>query len=32
MKIHKAAISKLFTGNNAILDVEEIYNFALQLQ
>jgi hypothetical protein len=32
MKIHKAAIAKLFTGNNAVLDIEDIYNLALQLQ
>ena len=32
MKIHKAAIAKLFEANNAVLDVEEIYNLALQLQ
>ena len=32
MKIHKAAIAKLFAANNAVLDVEEIYNLALQLQ
>ncbi len=32
MKVHKAAIAKLFVANNAVLDVEEIYNLALQLQ
>jgi hypothetical protein len=32
MKIHKAAIGKLFAANNAVLDVEEIYTLALQLQ
>ena len=32
MKIHKAAISRLFLVNNAIFDVEEVYNLALQLQ
>ena len=32
MKIHKAAITKLFTTNNAVLDVEEIYSLALQIQ
>jgi hypothetical protein len=32
MKIHKAAIAKLFGANNALLDVEETYNLALQLQ
>jgi hypothetical protein len=32
MKVHKAAINKLFESNNAVLDVEEIYKLALQLQ
>jgi hypothetical protein len=32
MKIHKAAITQLFMMNNALLDVEEVYNLALQLQ
>jgi hypothetical protein len=32
MKVHKSAIAKLFTANNLVLDVEEIYNLALQLQ
>ena len=32
MKIHKAAVAKLFATNNAVLDVEEIYDLALQLQ
>jgi hypothetical protein len=32
MKIHKAAVARLFTVNNAVLDVEEIYSLALQLQ
>lgn len=32
MKIHKAAISRLFLVNNALFDVEEVYNLALQLQ
>ena len=32
MKIHKAAIARLFAVNNAVLDVEEIYTLALQLQ
>jgi methylenetetrahydrofolate/methylenetetrahydromethanopterin dehydrogenase (NADP+) len=32
MKVHKAAIAKLFEANNAVLDVEEVYNLALQLQ
>jgi hypothetical protein len=31
MKVHKAAINKLFETNNAVLDVEEVYNLALQL-
>jgi hypothetical protein len=31
MKVHRAAINKLFESNNAVLDVEEIYNLALQL-
>ena len=31
MKIHKAAIDKLFETNNAVLDIEEVYNLALQL-
>ncbi len=31
MKIHRAAIHKLFEANNAVLDVEEVYNLALQL-
>ena len=31
MKVHKAAIHKLFESNNAVLDVEEVYNLALQL-
>jgi hypothetical protein len=32
MKVHKSAIAKLFTANNLVLDVEEIYNLTLQLQ
>ena len=32
MKVHRAAIAKLFETNNAVLDIEEIYNLALQLQ
>lgn len=32
MKIHKAAIARLFETNTAVLDVEEIYSLALQLQ
>jgi len=31
MKIHKAAIAKLFMTNDALFDVEEVYNLALQL-
>lgn len=31
MKVHKAAIAKLFASNNLVLDVEEVYNLALQL-
>jgi hypothetical protein len=31
MKVHRAAINKLFEANNAVLDVDEIYNLALQL-
>jgi hypothetical protein len=29
MKIHKAAIARLFTSNNAILDAEQVYEIAL---
>lgn len=32
MKVHKAAIAKLFETTSAILDVEEVYTLALQLQ
>jgi methylenetetrahydrofolate/methylenetetrahydromethanopterin dehydrogenase (NADP+) len=32
MVIHKAAIARLFQANNALFDVEEVYNLALQLQ
>jgi NAD(P)-dependent dehydrogenase (short-subunit alcohol dehydrogenase family) len=32
MKIHKAAITRLFQANHACLDIEEVYNLALQLQ
>jgi methylenetetrahydrofolate/methylenetetrahydromethanopterin dehydrogenase (NADP+) len=32
MKIHRAAISRLFAANNAVLDVEEVYNLGLQMQ
>lgn len=31
MKVHKLAIAKLFESNTAVLDVEEVYNLALQL-
>jgi hypothetical protein len=31
MKVHRAAINKLFESNNAVLDIEEVYNLALQL-
>jgi hypothetical protein len=31
MKVHKAAIAKLFTVNNLVFDVEEVYDLALQL-
>jgi hypothetical protein len=31
MKIHKAAIAKLFTANNLVLDAEEIYAIAREL-
>ncbi|HEX3148382.1 MAG TPA: NADP-dependent methylenetetrahydromethanopterin/methylenetetrahydrofolate dehydrogenase [Gemmataceae bacterium] len=31
MKIHKAAIAKLFESNNQVLDAEEIYDLALRL-
>jgi hypothetical protein len=31
MKVHRAAINKLFESNNAVMDVEEVYNLALQL-
>jgi hypothetical protein len=31
MKIHRAAINRLFESNNAALDIEEVYNLALQL-
>jgi hypothetical protein len=32
MKIHREAIARLFESNNAVFDVEEVYNLALQLQ
>ncbi|MFO0825469.1 MAG: NADP-dependent methylenetetrahydromethanopterin/methylenetetrahydrofolate dehydrogenase [Gemmataceae bacterium] len=32
MKLHKAAIAKLFTANNLVLDAEEIYELALEMQ
>ncbi len=31
MTVHRAAIHKLFESNNAVLDIEEVYNLALQL-
>jgi len=31
MKAHKAAIAQLFQTNNAVLDIEEIYDIALRL-
>lgn len=31
MKVHKAAIARLFAANNAVLDIEEVYKLALQL-
>jgi hypothetical protein len=31
MKVHKAAIAELFSRNNAVLDVEAIYDLALKL-
>jgi hypothetical protein len=31
MKIHKAAIAKLFTANNVVLDADEIYGLAKEL-
>ena len=31
MKIHKAAIVRLFEVNNAVLDIEEVYDIALNL-
>jgi hypothetical protein len=31
MKIHKTAIGKLFQTNNTVLDIEEIYQIALNL-
>ncbi len=32
MKVHRAAIEHLFTRNDAILDIDEIYDLALQLR
>jgi saccharopine dehydrogenase-like NADP-dependent oxidoreductase len=32
MKIHKAAVSRLFQANDSLFDVDEVYNLALQLQ
>ena len=31
MKVHRAALNKLFESNSAVLDIEEVYNLALQL-
>ena len=31
MKVHRAAIAKLFTANNLVLDAEAIYELALQM-
>jgi hypothetical protein len=31
MKIHKAALAKLFTANNLVFDAEEIYALAKEL-
>jgi len=31
MKLHKAAVAKLFTASNLVLDVEEIYELALEM-
>jgi hypothetical protein len=31
MKVHKLALARLYESNNAVLDIEEIYNLALQL-
>lgn len=31
MKVHKAAIAKLFAANNTVIDVDEVYKLALQL-
>lgn len=31
MKVHRAAVNRLFEANNAVLDVEEVYALALQL-
>lgn len=32
MKVHKAAIEEMFTRNDAVLDVEEIYALAMQMK
>jgi hypothetical protein len=32
MKVHKAAIAELFTRNDAVLDIEEIYDLAQKVQ
>lgn len=31
MKAHKAALMKLFEGNNTVIDIEEVYDIALRL-
>jgi hypothetical protein len=31
MKIHKAAVAELFARNDAVLDIDEIYQIALRL-
>ncbi|HEY1186330.1 MAG TPA: methylene-tetrahydromethanopterin dehydrogenase N-terminal domain-containing protein, partial [Gemmata sp.] len=31
MKVHRAAINRLFESNNAVLDIEDVYALALQL-
>jgi hypothetical protein len=31
MKVHKAAVERLFQANNAVLDIEEVYDLALHL-
>jgi len=32
MKVHRAAVAKLFTANNLVLDAEAIYDLATQIQ